>query len=217
MYSAHAKAHVHATPQMEERELDVTETMFQTAYCALCMTFKTGAEADDAFAFIRDTVPQLRFRFTEKDGKHFVRYVKDSKPVTKVYSFGVSDLVSRCEEVKIDDLNVCAELHRYGAFQVVLFISHAVGDGRTCMAVVESVKTRKPLPQRITESVVAQFTQEELQKYQYTSIEKGNSFEITDKCYCDPSQDIQKHRMLVYDTDQTTHLKKRFSQKLILI
>lgn len=161
---------------MEERELDVTETMFQTAYCALCLNFKTGAEADDAFVFIRDTVPQLRFRFTEKDGKHFVRYVKDCEPVTKVYSFQIDDLVARCEEVKIDDLSVAAELHRYGAFQVVLFISHAVGDGRTCMSIVESLKTHKPLPQRLTASVVAQFTPEELQKYQYTSIEKGNSF-----------------------------------------
>ena len=202
---------------MEERELDVTETMFQTAYCALFMQFKTGAEADEAFAFIRDTVPQLRFRFTEKEGKHFVRYVKDSQPVTKVYNFEVNDLITRCEEVKIEDLNVCAELHRYGAFQVVLFISHAVGDGRTCMSIVESVKTHKPLQQRLTESVVAQFTPEEYQKYQYTSIEEGNAFQITNKCYCDPQKDVQKHRVLVYDTDQITHLKKRFSQKLILI
>ena len=60
------------------------------------MQFKTGAEADDAFAFIRDTVPQLHFRFTERDGKHFVRYVRDSAPVTKVHSFEVSDLATWC-------------------------------------------------------------------------------------------------------------------------
>ena len=82
---------------MAERELDVTETLFQTAYCALFMQFKTSAEADDAFAFVRDTVPQLRFRFFERDGKHFVRYVKDCAPVTKKYSFEICDLVSRCE------------------------------------------------------------------------------------------------------------------------
>ena len=74
--------------------------------------------------------------------------------------------------MKIEDLNVAAELHRYGAFQVILFISHAVGDGRTCMSIVESIKTHKPLQHRIMESVVAQFTADELQKYQYKSIER---------------------------------------------